>query len=122
MSAPTLRKTRIPDGKGGWTEIEGEVLPGAGVADLKKQEEALKKQFIEEAAEITELLVKFDMPLLKERGLTKQHRAFAAALYCINLRESYPGEDGKTPDPEAFDAISKMAADYYDANVPRRKK
>lgn len=121
MSTPLTRKTRIPDGRGGWKEIEGEVLPGSGSADTKKQEEAQARQFIEEAAEITEMLVKFDMPLLKERGLTKQHRAFAAALYCINLRESYPGEDGKTPDPEAFDAIAKMAADYYDANVPKKK-
>jgi hypothetical protein len=121
MTQPLTRKTKIPDGKGGWTEIEGEVLPG-GAADAKKQEEAREKQFIEEAAGVTEMLVKFDMPLLKERGLTKQHRAFAAALYCINLRESYPGEDGKTPDPEAFDAIAKMAADYYDAHVPPRKK
>lgn len=110
----TTRTTKIPDGKGGWTTIEGELLPGA-TADAKKQEEALRLQFINEAAEITERLVQFDRILLKERGLTKQHRAFAAALYCVNLRESYPGDDGK-PDPQAFDAIAKMAADYYDAN------
>lgn len=114
MTAPTTRMTRIPDGKGGWTEIEGELLPGS-TADSKKQEAAMKLQFINEAAEITERLVQFDRVLLKERGLTKEHRAFAAALYCINLRESYPGENGK-PDPDAFDAVAKMAAEYYDAN------
>lgn len=113
MTAPT-RTTRIPDGKGGWTELEGELLPGAK-ADATKQQAALQKQFIDEAVEITERLAKFDRVLLTERGLTKEHRAFAAALYCINLRESYPGADGK-PNPEAFDAIAKMAADYYDAN------
>jgi len=122
MSGPVIRKTKIPDGKGGWTEIEGEVLSGAAAADKKKQEEAFKKQFIDEAADITTLLAKFDYPLIKERGLTKQHRAFAAALFCINLRETYPSDDGKTLDPEAFDAIAKMAAEYYDANVPPRKK
>lgn len=115
------RKTKIPDGKGGWTEIEGEVLPGA-TANSQKQEEALKLQFINDAASITERLVQFDRILVIEKGLTKEHRAFAAALYCINLRESYPGADGKTPDPVAFDTIAKMAADYYDANAPRSKK
>lgn len=115
------RTTRIPDGKGGWTEIEGELLPGA-TADAKKQEAALKLQFINEAAEVTERLVQFDRALIIDKGLTKEHRAFAAALYCINLRESYPGADGKTPDPEAFDAIAKMAADYYDANAPKAKR
>lgn len=112
------RKTKVPDGKGGWTEIEGELLPGAMV-DAKKQEEALQKQFIDDSASVTERLVQFDRVLLTERGLTKEHRAFAAALYCINLRESYPGANGK-PDPEAFDVIAKMAADYYDANAPKK--
>jgi hypothetical protein len=115
----TTRKTQIPDGKGGWKEIEGELLPGA-TADAKKQADALQQQFISESAEITEKLVMFDRALLKERGLTKEHRAFAAALYCINLRETFPGSDGK-PDPVAFDAMAKMAADYYDANAPKRK-
>lgn len=114
MTTPAKRMTKIPDGRGGWTEIEGELLPGS-TADAKKQEAALKLQFINEAAEITEKIVQFDRVLLKEKGLTKQHRAFAAALYCINLRESYPGENGK-PDPEGFDTIAKMAAEYYDAN------
>jgi hypothetical protein len=114
------RKTRIPDGKGGWSEIEGELLPGS-VADTQKQEAARQQQFIDEAAELTKLLVKFDQPIITERGLTKEHRVFAAALYCINLRESYPGADGK-PDPAAFDVISKMAWDYYDANDPKKKK
>ena len=116
----TTRKTKIPDGRGGWTELEGQVLPGAS-ADTAKQEKARKQQFIDEAATLTELLVKFDQPIITERGWSKEHRAFAAALYCINLRETFPGEDEKTPDPEAFDALAKMAADYYDANIPKKR-
>jgi len=108
------RKTKIPDGKGGWKEIEGELLPGA-TADVKRQEEARTQQFIAEAATITEQIMAFDKDKIAMAGLTKEHRAFAAALYCINLRETYPSADGKTPDPLAFDAIAKMAADYYDA-------
>lgn len=117
----TTRKVRIPDGHGGWTEIEGEVLPGA-TANEEKQAAARQAMFIDEAAGITEKLLKFDALLIKEQGLTKQHRAFAAALYCVNLRETYPRDDNKGPDPEAFDAVAKMAADYYDANVPPKKK
>jgi hypothetical protein len=116
----TARKIKVPDGRGGWTELEGELLPGQS-ADSKKQEDSLRQQFILDAAEITERLVKFDQMLLIERGLSKEHRAFAAALYCVNLRESYPGADGKTPDPAAFDTIAKMAADYYDANAPKKR-
>jgi len=115
------RTTKVPDGRGGWTVLEGEVLPGA-TANLDKQAAARQQQFIEESAEITELLLRYDMQLLRDKALTKEHRAFAAALYCVNLRETYPGADEKTADPAAFDVIAKMAADYYDANVPKDKK
>lgn len=117
----TTRKIKIPDGSGGWKEIEGELLPGA-TADAQKQAEGMRQQFISEAAPVTEKLLQFDRVLILDRGLSKEHRAFAAALYCVNLRETYPGEDGKTPDPTAFDAIAQMAAEYYDENVPKRKK
>ena len=119
MTAQT-RKTKVPDGRGGWTEIEGEVLPG-GSMSADKQEAARKQQFILEAAGITARLLQFDRVLIVEGGLTKQHRAFAAALYCVNLRETYPNDANTTPDPEAFDAIAKMAAEYYDANVPKKR-
>jgi len=115
------RKTKIPDGRGGWTVLEGEVLPGAPV-NLDKQAAARHQQFIDESAEITDLLLRYDMQLLRDKGLTKEHRAFAAALYCVNLRETYPGADEKVADPAAFDVIAKMAADYYDSEVPRGKK
>lgn len=114
----TTRKIKIPDGRGGWTEVEGELLPGAK-ADTDKQEKARQQQFITDSAGLTERLLKFDRMYIVEQGLTKEHRAFAAALYCINLRETYPGADGKSPDPEAFDAIAKMAADYYDSQTKK---
>ena len=115
------RKTKIPDGYGGWKEIEGEVLPGSA-ADSKKQQEALRLKFIDEAATLTERLLQFDRMYIVEKGLSKEHRAFAAALFCVNLRETYPGSDGKTPSPEDFDAIAKTAADYYDAEVQKLKR
>ena len=113
------RKIKVPDGRGGWKEIEGELLPGA-TANTAKQDQARQQQFITDSAGLTERLLKFDRLYIVEQGLSKEHRAFAAALYCINLRETYPGADGKTPDPESFDAVAKMAAEYYDTQT--RKK
>ena len=115
------RKIKIPDGKGGWTELEGEVSPVANKVNPSKQDAALKAQFINEAAEITERLLQCDRSLILDKGLTKEHRAFAAALYCVNLRETYPGKDDVTVDPAGFDAIAQMAAEYYDANAPKKK-
>ena len=73
----------------------------------------MKQAFIEEAGTLTERLMAYDVMYLKDFGLTKEHRAFAAALYCVNLRETYP--DG----PAAFDAIASEAAAYYDENAPK---
>lgn len=60
------------------------------------------------AEEIVTRLRQYDRLYLSEFGLSKEVRVFAAALYCISLRETYP--DG----PAAFDKIAAQAADYYD--------
>lgn len=111
----TIQKVRVPDGRGGWTDVDGEVQKGHQ-ASADKQEEALKNQFYAEAGELTERLLQFDDMYLRDKGLTKEHRVFAASLYCVNLREGYP--DG----PAAFDAIASAAAAYYDANDPKKSK
>jgi hypothetical protein len=108
------KKIEVPDGKGGWVKAEGAVHTGAA-ADKAKQEAAMKAAFIDEAGTLTERIMKFDVIYIKDFGLSKEHRAFAAALYCVNLRETYP--DG----PEAFDAIAAEAGAYYDANVSKVK-
>lgn len=107
-------KIDIPDGKGGWVKAEGVVHAGA-TADDAKQAAAMKAAFIDEAGSLTERIMQFDVIYLRDMNLSKEHRVFAAALYCVNLRETYP--DG----PEAFDAIAAEAAAYYDANAPLKK-
>lgn len=109
------KKIDVPDGKGGWVKAEGVVHAGAA-ADKAKQEASMKAAFIDEAGTLTERIMKFDVIYIKDFGLSKEHRAFAAALYCVNLRETYP--DG----PEAFDAIAAEAGAYYDANVSKVKE
>ena len=107
--------TKIPDGKGGWTEVEGTAVAGAKT-NADKQAEALAKVFEEDAGSVADSLMKFDQAMIKERGLSKEHRVFAAALYLVNLRETYP--DGF----DAFDMIARAAADYYDRHAPKRPK
>lgn len=103
------KKVPVPDGRGGWTEQEMQVQTG-GKIDATKQQAAQGQAFIDEAGLLTEQLLKFDVLYIKDHGLEKEHRAFAAALYCVNLRETYP--DG----PDAFDKIAEAAVKYYDEN------
>lgn len=109
-------KTKIPDGKGGFVEIEGEEFKPQGKVDASKRQQIDQQVFIDEAGALTESILKFDTALIKEQGLSKEHRVFAAALYCVNLRDTYP--DGT----EAFDAIATAAADYYEKNAPKKRK
>lgn len=104
----------VPDGRGGWKEQEVEIRMGAKV-DPQKLQEAQSKAFIDEAGTLTEKLLQFDKLYIQDNGLSKEHRVFAAALYCVNLRETYP--DG----PEAFDAIAAAASKYYDENKDKVK-
>lgn len=104
----------VPDGRGGWTDQEVTIHTG-GKADPAKLQEAQAKAFIEEAGTLTEKLLQFDKLYIQDHGLSKEHRVFAGALYCVNLRETYP--DG----PEAFDKIAAAAAKYYDDNKDKVK-
>lgn len=64
----------------------------------------------ERATGLTERLITYAQALAKEQSMAPEELVFGAALYLVNLRETYPA--GKT----AFDAITASAADYYDAN------
>lgn len=107
-------KTSIPDGKGGWVEVEGDAHKGS-MADQEKQAAAREAQFHTDAGGLTERLTRFAQVYATENGLQKEHVVFATALTTINMRESYP--DGK----ERFDEIAARAWDYYEKNAPKGK-
>lgn len=113
-------KMMVPDGKGGWTSTTVDSVISGAKADTDKQAAALKQTFINEAGRLTEQLLAFDRAYIMDNNLTAEHRMFAAALYCINLRETYRDETGKLA-PEKFDAVAKAAADYYDEQTRPKK-
>ena len=99
--------TKVPDGKGGWREEEGEATEGRAV-NGERQEAALRQQFYREAGALTETFWKVGRLGKQEANLTDEQVAFAVALLCVNVRETFP--NGK----ERFDAIAAEAAAYYD--------
>lgn len=112
----STQKTKVPDGKGGWSEMEGELMKG-GALDEKKQAEALGKTFFEDAGLLTEKLSKFGVLYCKDHGLTPEHLAFAIQLLGVNIREDFPGQYGGSA---RFDDLGRAASDYYDANAPKK--
>lgn len=109
-----MRTVKIPDGKGGWSEVEVDESMQGGETDPERQAEAMKAQFYVDAGTLTEKLARFATVYCKDMGLQPEHLAFAVALFCINLREDFPrGSGGK----EGFDKQSAAAAEYYDINT-----
>lgn len=108
-------RTKVPDGKGGWTEVEGDVIARDQTADEKRQVAARSKDFTDSAGGLTMRLAKFAQVSCKDAGLEKEHLVFAVALLCVNLREDYPGG------ADEFDELAKAAAAYYDANASKAR-
>lgn len=99
-----MAKTTIPDGKGGWIEVEGEVHQGV----QRTQEQALSKQFESDAHEHMLKVLQFEQTLAQESNRDPQTRAFAMLLLVISMREGkFPGG------PEAFDQVNELAYQYY---------
>ena len=76
----------------------------------------MTKEEIEHAEQIARRLQQYDTVYLRDFSLPKQVRVFAAALYCVALRETYPG--GKSE----FDRLASEAAKHYDAVHRRTQK
>jgi hypothetical protein len=105
---PTMK---LPDGNGGWVEVEATATHDGQTADAERQAAAQRRAFIEDAGAMTEAVNKFMHAYAKDHELSKEHVAFSMALLLCNIRNEYP--DG----PEAFDKIAEGAQDYYDENT-----
>jgi hypothetical protein len=103
----------VPDGNGGWSQMEGEKVDGRK-ADEVKQQKALEEQFYLDCEGMIGWFWKQGRLYQQENGLKEEHVAFALALLCINVRETYP--KGKAE----FDKISASAADYFDAAAKKK--
>lgn len=114
-------KTRIPDGSGGWQDVEVDdaSVHRGSMANKERQSAASSKQFISEAGDLTERLAKLANLICKEHGLTPEHAAFAVALLCCNVRNDFPQANGG---PDKFDAVAVSAQDYYDEHAPKVKQ
>lgn len=108
---PPTAKVKMPDGRGGWMEIEGSALPG-GTADVAKQQQALDDQFMLEVGNLTIATVKFLQALCKERSLTPEHFASAVNLISINARQTYP--EGI----RAYDDCTRRMWAHYEKEEP----
>jgi hypothetical protein len=103
---PTMKKVQMPDGNGGFFEIEGEAHEGS-MANAERLAEATAQVSENEAHDHMLKVLQFEQARARDLGLTPEQRAFAMTLLCISMRETFKSG------PEAFDKINEAAYDYY---------
>ena len=104
-------KVKIPDGKGGWREVDAVKYPGSK-QDLGKAEKALAerkaKDYFERIGHMSEALNRFINNWGRESGYEPEEIAGAVFLESCNIRTHYP--DGG---PDAYDDICRVVAEWY---------
>lgn len=105
---------KIPDGKGGWKEVEATRQPGSK-QNLDKAEKALAEQqakdYFQRIGHMAEALNRFINNWGREAGYEPEEIAGAVFLESCNIRAFYP-EGGS----EAYDEICRVVAEWYREN------
>lgn len=104
---------KMPDGKGGFIEVDATEIPG-GKVNPEKHAKAMEQSWYDEACTLTDAILKFAQLRARELNLTKDQFAFAGQLALINMRETFPGKNPKDVDSEGFDRLGELAWDYWD--------
>lgn len=81
------------------------------VEQEKRFAEQADKESVERAGLLSERLIQYAVAYCKEENLSPEELVFAAALFTVNLRETFP------PGKVVFDSVAARAAQYYDDNA-----
>lgn len=107
---------KIPDGTGGWTEVEAARVEGQK-ANMDKAQAALSKEqdksFFVRVGKCTTDLNKFLQIYARDWDLTKEEVVAAVYLENINNRHFFPGG------PTKFDELCKAVWDWFQDNKNR---
>ncbi len=111
----TKKMIKVPDGKGGWKEIEAEEVPGSkqnpektALAMAKAQED----DFFKRVGTCTQSINEFVRLYAQDHGLTAEEIAAAVYLENCNNRHFFP--DGGPP---KFDKICQDVWAWFQENV-----
>lgn len=113
MTTQEKGKTKIPDGQGGWKEVEYYKTP-VKPANMDKRKEAFDKatedDFYIRVGRCTEALNKYLRAYAKDIGLTRSEVAAAVYLENCNNKYYFPKEDGGK---EHFEALCQKIWDWF---------
>jgi hypothetical protein len=118
MNMPSPKMVQLPDGQGGWKMVAADAVSTSGPhsADTAKRSEAEQAIFMKAVTDHMNRVIQVEQQFAKDMGLTREQRGAAAALYAINIRNTYPSANGK-PAPTEFDTLAAAMQDIYDAEV-----
>jgi hypothetical protein len=96
-------------------KIEGQKMSAERLARASAMiDEASLTEHQREAAGFAETILEILRAEWADRGFTREQAVFAVALATVNLRETFPEENGGKA---AFDEIAAQATAYYRSNT-----
>lgn len=117
MAEQEKGKTTIPDGNGGWKEVEYYKTP-VKPANLDKRQAAFEKasedDFYIRVGRCTEHLNRYLRAYAKDFNLTKSEVAAAVYLENCNMKYFFPKEDGGK---EQYENICKTVWEWFKKQV-----
>ena len=109
-------KVQMPDGNGGYKEVDAERLDGQK-ADTDKQQQALEEKSTEamwnRVAAATDNFNRYHKAYATDHNLTEEELGMAIYLEVLNWKEFYPRELGG---PERYDELCKAVWDWFQAH------
>jgi len=113
MSEGEKTKTQMPDGKGGWVEVDALKFEGQKQDPEKAQQamaDAQKKDFFIRVGRCTEALNKYLKMYARDHGLEIEEVIAAVYLENCNNRYYFPEDKGGK---EGFDAVTQEVWNYF---------
>ena len=117
MATEEKGKTKIPDGNGGWQEVEYIKTPVKPANEEKRKaafDKAAEDDFYIRVGRCTESLSKFLRGYARDYQLTRSEIAAAVYLENCNNKYFFPKEDGGK---EQFETICKKVWDWFKKQV-----
>lgn len=115
-----MAKIDIPDGNGGWKQVEATEFTAATKPDRKTQTNILSTQATKDRMDritrATEACINILTAYGTEQDLSTDELGAAMYLAVLNYRQFYPEDKGGI---EAFDSICADIATYFKANLPK---
>jgi hypothetical protein len=113
----TTEKVQMPDGKGGFEEVEADKFSDGAAANVNKQQDKLneekQKAHEERVGSAAEAFNRYHKAYATDYGISEEELVKAVYLELLNLKEFYPADLGGE---KRFDEMTEEVFAWFEQN------